>query len=83
MKKTIMNNKIPSDAFNSTQAISEKLLDALTPGLEVEFDPDEAMRVGACIEDALAEMDAKDSCFDEIELEKTDTGFSSFVERSQ
>ncbi|AGH55364.1 hypothetical protein [Legionella pneumophila] len=53
---------------NETQALSEKLLDALTPGLQVEFDPDEAMKAGAFIEDALTEEDAKDSCFDEMDI---------------
>lgn len=52
------------DETNSAQALSEKLLDALTPGLHVEFDPEEAAKAGAFIEDALSEEDATQSCFD-------------------
>ena len=45
-------------------ALSEKLIDALTPGLQVEFDPEEAAQAGAFIEDALNEDDATQSCLD-------------------
>lgn len=41
--------------------LREKLADAMTPGCEVEFDPDEAERAGAFTEDALSEQDAADS----------------------
>lgn len=44
-----------------------KLLDAWTPGFEVEFDPDEAERVGAFVEDALSEQDAADSTDDLVD----------------
>ncbi|MBI8082666.1 conjugal transfer protein TraD, partial [Pseudomonas aeruginosa] len=40
------------------EAVREKMADALTPGFQVEFDPDEAERVGAFVEDALSEQDA-------------------------
>ena len=40
------------------EALREKLTDALTPGCQAEFDPDEAARVGAFLEDALSEGDA-------------------------
>ncbi|MBA2710177.1 MAG: protein TraD [Tatlockia sp.] len=46
------------------QTVSEKLQDALTPGLEVEFDPEEASCVGAFIEDALSEEEAKNAAVD-------------------
>ncbi|HCD9261989.1 TPA: hypothetical protein NGG10_003184 [Legionella pneumophila] len=46
-------------------AMFEKLIDALAPGMHVEFDPDEATCVGAFIEDALTEHDANESAFDE------------------
>jgi hypothetical protein len=36
----------------------------MTPGFEVDFDPDEAERAGAFQEDALTEADALDSCMD-------------------
>jgi hypothetical protein len=42
------------------EAVREKMADALTPGFQVEFDPDEAERVGAFVEDALSEQDAAD-----------------------
>ena len=42
----------------------EKLTDALIPGYQAEFDPDEAEKVGAFHEDALSEQDALDSDVD-------------------
>ena len=44
--------------------VAEKLRDAATPGYQVEFDPDEADRVGAFVEDALTEEDAAESMTD-------------------
>lgn len=44
--------------------IEEKLNDALTPGFQAEFDPDEADYVGAFAEDALSEADALESTAD-------------------
>ena len=37
------------------------MADALTPGFQVELDPDEAERVGAFLEDVLTEQDAAES----------------------
>ena len=48
--------------------IKAKLLDAMTPGYQAEFDPDEADRVGAFIEDALSEEDALASDVDLLDL---------------
>jgi hypothetical protein len=45
-------------------AVLEKLDDSLVPGLQVEFDPDEAERAGAFVEDALSEADALESAID-------------------
>lgn len=39
-------------------AVLLKLRDAGTPGFMAEFDPDEAQRAGAFVEDALTEEDA-------------------------
>jgi hypothetical protein len=44
--------------------IKEKLIDAMTPGFQAEFDPDEADQAGAFIEDALTEEDATESDID-------------------
>ena len=44
--------------------LREKLADALIPGYQAEFDPDEAEWVGAFQEDALSEQDALDSVAD-------------------
>lgn len=44
--------------------LAVKLADALTPGYEAEFDPDEAESVGAFVENALSESDAKESNID-------------------
>ena len=42
-------------------ALREKLADAATPGYQAEFDPEEAERAGAFVEDALSEQDAAES----------------------
>lgn len=55
-----------NDETNAAKALAEKLVDALTPGFHVEFDPDEASTVGAFIEDALSEEDATQSSFDGV-----------------
>lgn len=56
---------VPSDLNDSIQdeliAFQEKLIDALIPGFQVEFTPDEAIKAGACFEDALSEEDALSS----------------------
>lgn len=49
--------------------VREKLSDAMTPGWEVEFDPDEAERAGAFVEDALGEAEAADSSTDLPDVE--------------
>ena len=41
-----------------TQVLREKLIDAMTPGYQAEFDPEEAERAGAFAESALSEADA-------------------------
>ncbi len=46
------------------EIIEAKLLDALTPGFEVEFTLDEAEEAGAFWEDALSEQDAKESAIE-------------------
>lgn len=43
------------------EVIRQKLIDAEIPGAVVEFDPDEADRAGAFVEDALSEADARDA----------------------
>lgn len=42
-------------------ALREKLPDAATPGYQAEFDPEEAERAGAFVEDALSEQGAAES----------------------
>ena len=51
-------------AAAAAAALREKLSDALTPGFQAEFDPEEAVRVGAFSEDALSEADAAGSSDD-------------------
>ncbi len=41
--------------------IRQKLIDAEVPGAVVEFDPEEADRAGAFVEDALSEEDAREA----------------------
>lgn len=57
------------DYANATDATREKLLDAEVPGYQAEFDPDEAERAGAFIEDALTEQDAAESGDDLADLD--------------
>ena len=55
------------DEANAADALREKLADAMTPGYQVEFDPDEAERAGAFVEDALSEADAAESGIDLVD----------------
>lgn len=55
------------DATHATEALHEKLADALIPGHQAELDPDEAERAGAFIEDALSAQAATESSFDLLE----------------
>lgn len=52
------------DTAAGAAAVREKLTDALTPGYQAEFDPEEAERAGAFREDALTELDAAGSSDD-------------------
>lgn len=56
------------DYANATEALREKMVDARTPGFQVELDPDEAERMGAFVEDALSEEDAADSNADLVDV---------------
>jgi len=56
------------DEANATAAVHEKLADAGTPGFQAEFDPEEAARAGAFVEDALSEQDAAASGDDLADL---------------
>jgi hypothetical protein len=62
------------DEANATAALREKLADAETPGFQAEFDPDEAARVGAFVEDALSEADALDTAIDLTDAQSDDQG---------
>lgn len=57
------------DDAAARDALREKMTDALTPGFQVEFDPDEADRAGAFVEDALSEQDAAESGDDLVEVD--------------
>nr|AFR44095.1 DNA processing protein [uncultured bacterium]AFR44336.1 DNA processing protein [uncultured bacterium] len=64
------------DTANAAAALREKLADAMTPGFQVEFDPEEAEKAGAFPEDALSEQDAAESDIDLVDatvLEDTTT----------
>ena len=58
----VVNTEASSEAV-----IREKLMDAMTPGFQAEFDPDEAEQAGAFFEDALSEEDAMASDVDLFE----------------
>lgn len=49
---------------DAVDVLAEKLTDAMVPGAMVEFDPEEAERAGAFVEDALSESDALESDID-------------------
>ena len=53
--------------------IKAKLVDAMTPGFQAEFDPEEADQAGAFIEDALSEEDAMASDVDLLATLNPDT----------
>ena len=46
-----------NDQANRAEVLQEKLADAEIPGAQIEFDPDEAEKVGAFVEDSLSEQD--------------------------
>jgi len=52
---------------DAVDVLAEKLADAMVPGAIVEFDPEEAERAGAFVEDALSESDALESDIDLLE----------------
>ncbi|WP_367899688.1 conjugal transfer protein TraD [Xanthomonas oryzae] len=60
--------ELNDDQANAAGALSEKLADAETPGFQAEFDPEEAERAGAFVEDALNEQDASASGDDLVEV---------------
>lgn len=68
-----MSDIVPNILFDAkkdaAEALLEKLADASTPGYQVEFDPEEAERAGAFIEDALSEEDAMESSVDLLNVE--------------
>jgi len=67
-----MTDMITSDNKPNTSdkdsLVKEKLIDAMTPGYQVEFDPEEAELAGAFVEDALSEKDALESSIDLIDI---------------
>lgn len=68
-----MSDIVPDILFDAKKdaadVLLEKLADASTPGYQVEFDPEEAERAGAFIEDALSEEDAMESSVDLLNVE--------------
>jgi len=67
---TFNSEDIPfDDALSAAEALREKLSDALIPGYQVEFDPEEAERAGAFVEDALSEPDAAESSLDLVTVD--------------
>lgn len=57
-------DEVTVTAPTTNDILAAKLDDALVPGFEVEFSPDEAELLGAFSEDALSETDAKESVID-------------------
>ena len=69
------------DQLNAAGALREKLLDAMTPGYQAEFDPDEAERAGAFVEDALSEQDAAESDIDLVDAPAPDATTTAAARR--
>lgn len=62
---------IPFDPqADADSAFHRKLADLSIPGFAVEFDPDEAERAGAFVEDALSEEDARAGAIDLVDLDE-------------
>lgn len=59
-----VDQTIFDDEANALAATHEKMADILTPGHIAEFDPEEAERAGAFVEDAISEDDASQSTDD-------------------
>lgn len=58
------NKELKTEGLNMKDLLSEKLSDALLPGVQIEFDPDEAEMLGAFSENALTEKEALISSVD-------------------
>ena len=56
-------------AAADTAPVAEKLADAMTPGVQIDFDPAEADQAGAFQEDALSVADAEAATDDVAGLE--------------
>jgi hypothetical protein len=63
----LQSEDILAKASDAADAAREKLADAEVSGYQAEFDPDEAERAGAFVEDALNEQDALESTIDHLE----------------
>ena len=61
------NDSAATDTANPAAVLYEKLADAMTPGYQAEFDPEEAEQAGAFVEDALSEQDAAESDIDLVD----------------
>ncbi|OJW51145.1 MAG: conjugal transfer protein TraD [Alphaproteobacteria bacterium 41-28] len=70
---TIQEESAFDDQANAVDVVAEKLKDALTPGYQAEFDPEEADQAGAFLEDALSEQDAMESDADLMDALLDDT----------
>lgn len=53
---------------DAESVVHDKLVDAQTPGFQAECDPDEAVRLGAFVEDAISENDAIVSNIDLVDV---------------
>jgi len=62
-----MNSEDQKNVTNDDDLILSKLADAMAPGFQAEFDPEEAERAGAFVEDAISEQDALESSIDLID----------------
>lgn len=64
-----MSTKFESeDDKDAIESVRAKIMDANTPGFQVEFDPEEAELMGAFAEDALTEHEALEGTADSLDI---------------
>ena len=64
MSQSIKHTRRNNTADAAAHRLRKKFSDVAVPGFEAECDPLEAQLAGAFVEDALSEMDARDSSID-------------------
>ena len=72
MSQTVKHTRRKNTADAASRRLRKKFIDASVPGFEAACDPLEAQLAGAFVEDALSEMEARDSSVDLLDTVLTD-----------